>query len=180
MLAANAAFLRSAHAYPLTTYPGHSHPYILETLLTKKLAPRAEEWIGNFTGEEESDQNGAPTASRSNDDITELWNWAGPAESQVLRQMLEDGAFEDDFTTAEREAGIETVVTGLRRNLDGGASDDDENVDTDMTEAQEPNAVDTMAPPSGVDVSRPALPLDNVLRFLSTGDVHSHLPPQRR
>ena len=117
----------------------------------------------------------------SNDDLAELWNWAGPAESQVLRQMLEDGDFEDDFTTAEREAGIETVATGLRRKLDGGSSDDDEDDDIEgKVNTPESDEMQVDPVPPAVDLSRPVLPLENVLRFLSTGDVHSHLPPQRR
>lgn len=59
----------------------------------------------------------------------ELWNWAGRAANELARQHEWGGA----FTLAEREAGVENVVTGLRRKLietdseDGGSSENDEN-----------------------------------------------------
>lgn len=43
----------------------------------------------------------------------ELWNWAGRAANELARQHEWGG----DFTLAEREAGVENVVTGLRRKL---------------------------------------------------------------
>lgn len=58
----------------------------------------------------------------------ELWNWAGRAANELARQHEWGG----DFTLAEREAGVENVVTGLRRKLvetdsEDGSSESDEN-----------------------------------------------------
>lgn len=58
----------------------------------------------------------------------ELWNWAGRAANELARQHEWGG----DFTLAEREAGVENVVTGLRRKLvetdsEEGSSESDEN-----------------------------------------------------
>lgn len=58
----------------------------------------------------------------------ELWNWAGRAANELARQHEWGG----DFTLAEREAGVENVVTGLIRKLietdsEDGSSESDEN-----------------------------------------------------
>lgn len=58
----------------------------------------------------------------------ELWNWAGRAANELARHHEWGG----DFTLAEREAGVENVVTGLRRKLvetdsEDGSSESDEN-----------------------------------------------------
>lgn len=64
----------------------------------------------------------------------ELWNWAGRAANELARQHEWGG----DFTLAEREAGVENVVTGLRRKLvetdseDGGSSEGDDENDVKM------------------------------------------------
>lgn len=50
----------------------------------------------------------------------ELWNWAGRAANELARQHEWGG----DFTLAEREAGVENVVTGLRRKLIDSNSED--------------------------------------------------------
>lgn len=50
----------------------------------------------------------------------ELWNWAGRAANELARQHEWGG----DFTLAEREAGVENVVTGLRRKLIDSDSED--------------------------------------------------------
>jgi len=87
--------------------------------------------------------------------------------------MLEDdGAFEDDFTIAEREAGIDSVVTGLRRKLDEGeGGDGDEDGDESMAmEDVVPNANgESNAVEAGTDPALPAIPLDGMLRFMSNG-----------
>lgn len=65
----------------------------------------------------------------------ELWNWAGRAANELARQHEWGG----DFTLAERKAGVENVVTGLRRKLietvsEDGSSESDE-IDIKMEDA---------------------------------------------
>lgn len=50
----------------------------------------------------------------------ELWNWAGRAANELARKHEWGG----DFTLAEREAGVENVVTGLKRKLIDSDSED--------------------------------------------------------
>lgn len=163
-------FLKEAHAYPLGNFPGLTQKDLLEQLLRKKLEPTSEAWVENHTTKYETSEHGSGLSSQ---ELRGLWTWAAPASAGIVRPMLEDdGAFEDDFTIAEREAGIDSVVTGLRRKLDEGeAEDDDEDGDESMAmEEVVPtanggnNAVEV-----GIDPALPAIPLDGMLRFMSKG-----------
>lgn len=62
--------------------------------------------------------------------LEELWEWAGPEANRIAREDIGAEGWDDVFTLAESEAGIENVVTGLRRKLwesEGEESDDDDN-----------------------------------------------------
>ena len=102
---AHRTLLREAHAYPLPTFPGLSQHALLEQLLRKKLEPGAEGWINEYT----SKANDVLTeGSLRQDEFADLWSWAKETSTSIVRPMYEeDGAFEDNFTIAEREAGIE-------------------------------------------------------------------------
>ena len=73
----------------------------------------------------------------------ELWNWAGRAANELARQHEWGG----DFTLAEREAGVENVVTGLTRKLidsdfeDGSSEsvEDDIKMEDDVVEEKDDN-----------------------------------------
>jgi mediator of RNA polymerase II transcription subunit 8 len=98
--------------------------------------------------------------------------------------MEEDGALYDDYTIAEREGGVEKVFTGLKRNLDRDSEDDDE----DEADGAEGESMEDVQPSAGVlakeeedgiDPSRPPMPLESVLRFMSTGLLPSGGRPNR-
>ena len=180
----HARFLKEAHAYPLTNFPGHMQENLLGQLLRKKLEPRVEDWIEEHTikGEREgvAQVNGA-AAGLGKDELKELWSWATMESSGVVGPMRDDdGAFWDDFTIAEREAGTENVATGLRRKLDGESDDEDEDdVNGDKMEDVTPSSKTPTQDEAGVDTSLPPLPLDDVLRFMSTGAYPKTRAPNR-
>lgn len=125
--------------------------------------------------------------------LDELWNWAGPEANRIAR---EDIVWDDVFTIAETESGIENVVTGLRRRLwesEGEESDDEESrggkgkkkedpmdLDRDDDDAKEmdkainpalaalDNATRIMMT-RGIDGTRAPLPLEAILRYQLTG-----------
>ena len=147
----HAALLRQAHAYPLTSYPGHTHEALLGQLLRKKLEPGAEKWIEDHTTPPTTEAGQGMKA----EDLRELWQWAGPTSQRIIGPMLEeDGAFGDDFTIAEREDGVENVVTGLRRKLDGESEDEDEE-DEEGGEKMEDVMPGKTEEEDGIDTSLP-------------------------
>lgn len=102
----------------------------------------------------------------------ELWAFAGPASNSVVKRMIEDQAFEDEFTLAEREAGVENVITGLRRKLwddDEEEGDGDEEMHDVLPASKEADGEAPEMEADGVDPSTPAMPLETVLRVMSTG-----------
>lgn len=172
------AFFKAAHAYPLPSYPGLEKEMMLGMLLRKKLDPKTEDWVSQYSKPKldgETEKTGL-----SEDDTRELWNAAGPTANGMLREMLDDGSFESAFTLAEQEDGIENVNTGLRRKLFDESEEEDENEDEEgdekMTEDKAP-AKPTPAPvvEAGIDTSLPPMRLETLLRFTTTGA----LPPQR-
>jgi mediator of RNA polymerase II transcription subunit 8 len=175
------------HAYPLGSFPGHAQGPLLEQLLRKKLDPRAEDWISEslFSNKKARDgkvtgQDGSSIAL-SAEDTTALWSWAGTATSEMRMEMEDAGSFRDDYTLAERQAGISSVVTGIRRKLGRDLDSEDEDEDNDEDEDEDENmevkdeemkdghdAEDgavTIASREGFNVALPPIPLDTLLRF---------------
>ncbi|GAB7355801.1 hypothetical protein MBLNU459_g6478t1 [Dothideomycetes sp. NU459] len=194
--------LASAHVFPLPSFPGRAQEDLLGQLLRKKLQPGVEDWIeqgGVHAGflassaqqqqqqQQQQQSNGtgigsvgaAPQTALSGDEWEDLWNWAGPEGNKIAREMGED-AFNDVFTLAEQEDGIDAVVTGLRRKMwESEDEDDDDNddetkldkedkMDVDIEAERVPEAVRKMQR-ADVDETRPMLSLELLLRFASTG-----------
>lgn len=110
------------------------------------------------------------------EELRELWEWAAPTSAGIVGPMLEeDGAFEDDFTIAEREAGVEKVVTGLRRRLDDEDEDEDEEEDEEEEEADKMEDVMSGVPSAAgpeeanIDPKATAIPLEGAFRFATIG-----------
>ena len=174
-------FLREAHAYPLTHFPGHTQENLLGQLLRKKLEPRVEDWIEEHTSKHQDDAQQANGVARAvggltKEELKELWNSASPTSNGIVRPMLEDdGEFEDDFTIVEREMGVENVITGLRRKLDGDSEDEDEDEENDLDDDKMEDVVPSDAKlrekddEEGVDRSLPPVPLESLLRFTTNG-----------
>lgn len=186
----NRQFLKEAHAYPLTSFPGHTQEALLGQLLRKKLEPRVEDWIDEYTvkAERESVQiNGTKAGEGKSglggESLAELWRSASTTSQGIVGPMLEEGGdFEDDYTLAEREAGVENVVTGLKRKLYGedesqDGDEDDEDETKNNVEDVMPSTKDRME--AGIDTSLPAMPLDSVLRFVSTGVTPRSAQPSK-
>ncbi|KAI7715458.1 hypothetical protein KC353_g6092 [Hortaea werneckii] len=173
------AFFRAAHAYPLPSYPGHEKEMMLGMLMRKKLDPKTDDWVTQYSKSPETIQESGDASKLNMDDLRDLWDYAGPAENGIAREMLENDAFGSLFTMAEQEDGIENVKTGLRRKLfedDSDEEDEDgeEKGDEKMDEDRRPDKLEP-PPEPGVDPSLPPMRLETVLRFITTGA----LPPQR-
>jgi len=109
----------------------------------------------------------------SGKDIEAMWDWAGPEGNRIAREIGEE-AFNDVFTLAEQEDGIENVHTGLQRKFwesddedEDDGKDKAEKMDVDVQDSR-PDVVKKMQR-SGIDEERPMLSLEAILRFTSTG-----------
>jgi mediator of RNA polymerase II transcription subunit 8 len=193
VLAGAQPLLANAHVYPLPSYPGRTQEDLLTQLLRKKLQPQVEDWIVN--GERHAANNAVeplhtngssadPTPSEphpmSTTQLTDLWEWAGREGNRIARDMGAD-AFDDVFTLEEHEAGIETVVTGLRRKLwDSDDEDEDDEVEAqgktkdDKQLDMDVDMADIIPEPvkilqrHNVDPSKPPMSIEHILRFALT------------
>lgn len=159
----NATTLKEAHVYPLPNFPGHKEGDTLITLLRKKLDTVGEEWVEDFSAEK---RKGFTDDRLNRTEIDGLWNWASTCSQGIVGPMLENEDFGDDFTLAEREEGVENVRTGLKRKLweeESGDEDEDEKMGEDEMPAR------TREKEDGVDPELRPLPLEGVLRFVTTG-----------
>ena len=169
-MALNATTLKEAHVYPMPSFPGHKESNMIQMLLRKKLDVGSEEWITELTTGEKA--KGLESGGLQRDELEELWSWAGEAMTSIVRPMLENDDFGGDFTLAEREEGIENVRTGLRRKLrdkeEESDEEDEDKMEGDVMPAEKEETEE------GVDPKLKVLPLEGVLRFVTTGAV-----PQR-
>jgi mediator of RNA polymerase II transcription subunit 8, fungi type len=170
--------LSSLVAYPAPSFPGNTQQGVLEQLLRTKLDPRVEDWVtrGRIAGTKSLDAG----SGLSEADLAELWAWAPIEANQEARNRNWGG----NYTLEEKESGIQNVVTGLRRQL----PDDDEDEESDEEDEDEDEekmdivGVHTKPGVGGVefDLARardhipsasasPALPLDDVFRYMMTG-----------
>jgi len=175
--------LLSTVTYPLPQFPGKERSNILETLLRTKLEPNVEDWVEegeNIILQQHKGQH----RGLSDDDRNALWHWApGAANAEARKQKW--GA---DYTLQEKEAGIENVVTGLRRELqlppdedeaeDEDEEDDFEDSDEDSDEDKDKMEVEPAkleSKPGNAVGTAPVLqsaaqmPLQTIHKFMTTG-----------
>jgi len=215
-------FLTSLHAYPLPNFPGHTHEALLQNLLRKKLDIAPEDWVAQYS--KPGPQHNAESAREIRGDGTSdtadyegLWSSVAKESVPSARTFVKDGAFSDAYTIAEREAGVATMTTGLKRDVrklpkDGkpqrqsplfdllgfktvaleveDGEDDEDDVDDDEGDDDDEEEMDDgdvhmkdvmpehgaeEIPEPGVDTTLPSMPMETMLRFMTTGT----LPEQR-
>jgi len=165
---------------------------MLTQLLRKKLDPDAESWLqaglehatdGNFeSADVPHDVAGDDAVSRRDRQRAreQLWSDA-PARARELAARMPWGA---NYTMAERagNGGVKAVETGLKRDLaadeseeDDGDEDEDDEGDEGDEDDDEDEKMDLDDQKTAGDAVQtavlkiPMLPLEDVLRFISTG-----------
>lgn len=192
-LSANHDLLSTLVAYPGPDYPGRTQANILEQLLRTKLDPRVEDWVarGRIAGTERSTLNDSasqpnpssvaavPPAGKtlSEAELDELWAWAPIAANTEAKRRNWFG----NYTLEERESGIENVKTGLRRQLEDDAGDEEEEDEEDEEGEDEMEVVGVHRKSGGgagfeFDIAvhhkhavKPVVPLPDILRYMTTG-----------
>lgn len=182
----------STFAYPLPNFPGRTQDNVLQGLLRTRLEPNVEDWIerGSTVAEEtlHPDAQGKPSSL-----LRDLWEWAPGAANEEARTQ-NWGA---DYTLAEVESGVESVVTGLKRKLvvpeetESGDEDEDEGDTEEAVEEEDANEEDVemvgvrrKSGAAGVefDISKTTIktahsaapmPLDSIFRYAMTGAIPS-------
>ncbi|KAL5342794.1 mediator of RNA polymerase II transcription complex subunit 8-domain-containing protein [Aspergillus crustosus] len=131
------------------------------------------EAIGNGNGNGNAVQSSAERLGEA--DLAALWEWA-PVEANSEARRRNWGG---NFTLEEREKGVQSIVAelGFRRVLEDDEESDEEDEDEDemelvggsrgVTNGGEGDA--GPAGPGGPEVVAPIVPLDEMLRFMTTG-----------
>ncbi|CAI7626370.1 unnamed protein product [Penicillium pancosmium] len=175
-------------AYPGPEYPGRTQANTLEQLLRTKLDPRVEDWVerGRIAGTEKpppdtfaiANPSLAATAAQkqlTEADLAELWEWAPIEANEEARRRNWGG----NFTLEEREAGIQNVVTGLRKQLEDDEEEEEEDEEEDEGEEEMEivgvhrksggNGVEFDIAPHHAHPVQPVVPLSDILRYMTTG-----------
>lgn len=148
-------------------------------MLRTRLETRVEDWVAH--GSELADTSlNTQSPSLNPERLARLWNWAGPEANEIAQEQI----FFHNYTAAEKEMGIENVVTGLKHqpvdDTEEGGSDEDEEGDEqdEDTDDQDKMEVDAGESSQGKSASKPAptsamavepIALDKILRFMTTG-----------
>ncbi|KAK2752599.1 mediator of RNA polymerase II transcription subunit 8 [Onygenales sp. PD_40] len=165
--------LSSLVAYPTPQFPGHSEAAMLSQLLRTKLEPRVEDWVSRGRSLGNTATNTQQQKNLTAAQLTELWHWA-PVEANMEARRRNWGG---DYTLEEREAGVKSVVTGLRRRLveDSGSESGSEEESEEEEDAGQMEGVgaqrraDGAGALSGAPVGGPAVPMGDMFRFMMTG-----------
>lgn len=168
----------SIAVYPLPEFPGRTEENLLGQLLRKKLEPNVEDWVDQ--GRKAASELHGGQKGLTEEGMVELWDWAGRAANEEARRR----EWGDDFTLEEREMGVENVVTGLRRKLDQDDEESDEEEGGGENGTSDKMDIDRNSDPAKSELepfqtNRPPLPMDDILRFMSTGAEPKNLGDQR-
>lgn len=110
--------------HPSPNFPGRTQEGILTQLLRKKLEPDVEELV----------EQGRETARLVTPEglalLQEVWDECRQWTQQRVAEYVAEEA-DDVYTKEEREAGVENVRTGLKRDLESDEEDDDDDDDSD-------------------------------------------------
>lgn len=176
--------MASLVAYPLPQFPGRYYEAELQNMLRTRLETRVEDWVAH--GTELAGSLTADGHSLNPEKLRHLWNWAAPEANEIAQQNI----FFHNYTAAEKETGIENVVTGLKQQPiddteeDGSEEDnegdeeedhDEENTDDqDKMKTSDGSQRKSTSKPSATAAPHvPPIPIDKVLRFVTTGAMPS-------
>ena len=173
-------FFASMSVFPLPEFPGKTQETLLHQLLRTKLEPSVEDWVTEGRKAALKSARHDENAGLSNDELLDLWSWAGMAANQEARKHTWGG----NYTLEEREGGIKYVVTGLRRRLkedpNDSSEEEDDEVSEDEPDGEEMEVIEDQSkrpePRSNKNSEKQAnttvldpLPVDDVFRFLMKG-----------
>ncbi|PHH67098.1 hypothetical protein CDD81_4493 [Ophiocordyceps australis] len=135
--------------HPSTNFPGRTQENVLTQLLRKKLEPDVEELV--CQGQAIASAT-TPTGMQA---LRQVWDEVRAWTHARIASHVRDEAG-NVYTREEREAGVQTVRTGLRRVLDEESDDEDD-------EDEETLAGGQGAQPTGPEI-------ETLLWFASRGD----------
>ncbi|KAL4929102.1 RNA polymerase II mediator complex subunit MED8 [Aspergillus undulatus] len=188
-LSENHDLLRSISALPAPDFPTRTQTTTLEQLLRTKLDPRVEDWVARGRKADTAGVNPPPPFNSallagsstfgggsgsidkhelSGGDLAALWEWA-PVEANSEARRRNWGG---NFTLEERERGVQVVAAelGLKRVLeDDEESEEDEDEEMDLGGFGKVGGVGTDIAPPGGRAQEPVVPIDDILRYMTTG-----------
>lgn len=141
-------FLSAAHVYPLPTFPAATHVNMLTELLRKKPEPKVEDWV------EEGRRAGLAITDQTKHGQE---NGSTPNGHEVTAPGLSDAEIEELWDWAA-PAGND-VARNILFSTDSGAPSPTEDISTPTARPR----------PAPQPAAKPMMPLEDILRFISTG-----------
>jgi mediator of RNA polymerase II transcription subunit 8 len=126
------SLLKRAHAYPTETFPWNEEN-MLGLLLRKRLEPDVVTWLENGRSRGAALSAAGESSGMSGANWDELWNWAGPAANDIVREVYIGGGSEE-----ESEDGSEESEEGSEEAAEEAAEEDVEAKDTPAAEPPAP------------------------------------------
>jgi hypothetical protein len=112
------AFLRSAHAYPMATFPW-GHENILALLMRKRLDPAVVAWASRARARGGRLESGGADGM-SLDNWEDVWDWAAPVANEIARDVLMGAESEGEDGDEEEDGGGMVNGAGGAAGKDGG------------------------------------------------------------
>jgi mediator of RNA polymerase II transcription subunit 8 len=165
--------------YPSTNFPGRTQEGLLVQLLRKKLEPGVERWVEEGRAMALSTSQAGNGQGEQEDDLEEKWKEARDFIGERIARAAVTHR-RDEYTTEEREMGIENVNTGLRRPMklgvdEDGESDEGESEDEEMEDVEVVRDVagglklEIGTEQKGTNNGGKVRSLDEIVRFMTTG-----------
>ena len=114
--------------YPSSAFPGRTQENLLTLLLRKRFDPAVEDWVkegleaGKAFGDAKSETQDSGKVHLNENELEQLWKWAGPAANNVAKEVLlsmdessgEEGDESDDDNDDDGgNAGKPTRMEGI-------------------------------------------------------------------
>lgn len=196
LMQTNSEILQRTVVMPTPEFPVQ-HTNIIDQLFQTLHDPAAQQWQDRAVklsvereAQEQREQAACSTTVLPAKDRTALWLAATDLGQQAASQQAFPFANNNDFTIAEARAGIEHVRHGLKRQLEvpdpdtigrdedefdesdeegSGEEHDDEEDAGDRMVLDQSNPIAPAQRPANVVPTQRAMPIDNVLRFMTRG-----------
>jgi len=190
------ALLNTRVLIPAPPFAAKHHVETLGNLFRSKMEPNVEDWEQQhlrMAQEKESKQDRekkeANYSTLSERDRSDLWDWAPQA---AQREAMSHVWFQADYTKAEKDAGIESVVHGLNRDLQVPELPDADEDESEDEEDEFEDGDDNQPEKMDLDIARPnsqppatatatatategppqqPIKMDKILRFMTKGEM---------
>lgn len=149
MLRDHSQFLTADHVFASTSFPAEKEP-MLNMLLAKRLAPDLVTWYDQSQTLGEKTTETSASSEDAKVDWQKLWEWAGPAANEIVREVVMGGEEEEEEDDEDDEM-----------------EDDAEH--NDLAKEEAGSSAPTTAKQQQVPQADQGMSLEQILKFMNTG-----------